>query len=155
MAATKQPLRMTYRDQKLRALTVEEFDAVRLFMISNVRIMMEVTPQDEGESRRDYIDRIQRKVLLLQDRPQLIVDLQAGGYDFVLAKLGNPDASEASIALERQMLEEMHSGTLDPRTAHARIAKAENPAKFEQMQRAMLEQRLNADKQRRLLLNRH
>jgi hypothetical protein len=149
----KHAMRMSYdRNDRLKPITTDEFDAARAFMITNVRLMMEHTPIEAGEARREYVERVQRKVLLLQDRPQVIVDMQRDRRDFTLAKLGDPDAPEEQIQSMRALLEGYNNGTVDGRESFSRLMNSVDPKGFAAAQRAILEQRLSNDKR---LLNRH
>jgi hypothetical protein len=95
---------------------------------------------------------VQRKVLTLQDRPQVIIDAQRDKRDFVLSKLGDPDMTEAQVAIMRAMLNDVNKGAVDGRESFSHLMQQVDPKGFAATQRALLAERLKNDKR---LLNRH
>lgn len=147
-------MRMRYSKEKLSPLSVEEFDAARTFLQTQMQFMAERYPQRAEEERADYISRLRTHVLELADRPEFIVRMQQDGRDSVLETLSNLDMDHKRVDIMRAQLVSYNSGQIRG-SGFNELAEKINPDEFRRIQRSLLEERLRTDKQRQTALNLH
>lgn len=130
---------MTYDSKnKLRQVTLAEFDAAMAFLQAQMAVLMNVTPQDLGETRAAYIDRV-RCILLNSgmELPGVVADMRRDGRDYLLALLANPDANKRNVALLRQQLADCERGALSASDGYSRLSRALNPVNHANIERAV------------------
>lgn len=145
-------LRMSYdAKQKLRPVTLTEFDAARAFLQTQMHMLMAVMPQAADEPRTTYIDRVRNTLLGPgTELPEVVANLRRDGRDYVLALLANPDASERGIAVLRRQLSECERGVITASQGYSRLSRAINADNHAAMERAIYAEHAKHAKERKL-----